>query len=169
MFWRWFSPKAAISSVYDSSVSPQAIPILISTHFNPPENTCESRRANNGEEKTKKRIEACDVTKGKWVYDPLYKQMRLVLYFLWMKDLVVKAMEMGASKFLGSMLQNDLDGFQEHFRTWRCEADFGGQRWIQSDHGCAQEGLIREEQVFQGEDEVSKREWSLSFSNGGDK
>ncbi|KAG7635349.1 unnamed protein product [Arabidopsis thaliana] len=99
------SPIAAIS---DSSVSPQASPILISTHFNSPENTSGSSKisvfeqkisgeslvkevreianltsikvielpSNNGEDKkTEKRIEECDVTKGKWVYDsdyPLY-------------------------------------------------------------------------------------------------
>lgn len=98
------SPMAAVS---DSSVSPQASPVPISTHFNSPENTSGSSKisvfeqkirgeslvkevreianltsikvvelsSNNGEEKTKKRIEECDVTKGKWVYDsdyPLY-------------------------------------------------------------------------------------------------
>lgn len=112
------SPIAAISEtsnnlhsyISDSSVSPRASPILISTHFNPPENTSgsekipgfehktrggeslvkednkviadltsikviELRSSNNGEEEKKKRIEECDVTKGKWVYDsdyPLY-------------------------------------------------------------------------------------------------
>ncbi|KAG7566699.1 PMR5 N-terminal domain [Arabidopsis suecica] len=101
------SPIAAISAVSDSSVSPQPSPILISAHFNSPENTSGSSKisvfeqkirgeslvkevreianltsikvielpSNNGEEKTKKRIEECDVTKGKWVYDsdyPLY-------------------------------------------------------------------------------------------------
>lgn len=106
------SPIAAISvsnnlHISDSSVSPQASPILISTHFNPPENTSGSSKisvfeqkirgdslfkedkvianltsikvielpSNNGREKTKKRIQECDVTIGKWVYDsdyPLY-------------------------------------------------------------------------------------------------
>ncbi|VVB06615.1 unnamed protein product [Arabis nemorensis] len=91
-------------SISDSSVSPRASPILNSTHFNPPENTSgsekipgfeqkirggedkvsadltsikviELRSNNSGEEKKNKRIEECDVTKGKWVYDsdyPLY-------------------------------------------------------------------------------------------------
>ncbi|KAL1216208.1 Protein trichome birefringence-like 6 [Cardamine amara subsp. amara] len=92
------------SSIFDTSVSPKASQILISTHFNPPENTSGSAKipgfeqktrgeslvkeianltsikviqlpSNNGEENKFKRIEECDVTKGKWVYDsdyPLY-------------------------------------------------------------------------------------------------
>ncbi|CAH2063086.1 unnamed protein product [Thlaspi arvense] len=107
------SPIAAISEtnnlhISDSSDSPRASPILISTHFSPPENTSGSAKipgfeqktrgeilvkedkvvanltsikvialpSNDGEEKKKKkRIEECDVTNGKWVYDsdsPLY-------------------------------------------------------------------------------------------------
>ncbi|XP_010512629.1 PREDICTED: protein trichome birefringence-like 6 [Camelina sativa] len=99
------SPKASLSVTdnLNSSVSPQANPILTSTHFNPPENTSkvsvfeqkirgdkviianltsikviELPSSIGEEEKTKKkrRIEECDVTKGKWVYDsdyyPLY-------------------------------------------------------------------------------------------------
>ncbi|CAF2049150.1 hypothetical protein HID58_035909 [Brassica napus] len=100
------SPVASITEtttslhISDSSVSPQQSPILISTHFTPPENTSGSAKipdfekktrgevssvkvielpSKNGEEKkkkTKKRIsQECDVTNGKWVYDsdlPLY-------------------------------------------------------------------------------------------------
>ncbi|CAH8319432.1 unnamed protein product [Eruca vesicaria subsp. sativa] len=103
------SPLASINEttnlhhISDSSVSPQQAPILISTHFPPPENTSGSAKIpdfdhktrgevkvvtnltssvkvieltrNNDEEKkkkTKKRIEECDVTNGKWVYDSDY-------------------------------------------------------------------------------------------------
>ncbi|KFK35420.1 hypothetical protein AALP_AA5G282000 [Arabis alpina] len=91
------------NNISNSSISPKASPILNSTHFNPSVNTSgsekipgfdqkirgkeedkvtsikviELRSNNNGEEikKKKMRIEECDVTKGKWVYDsdyPLY-------------------------------------------------------------------------------------------------
>lgn len=103
------SPTASISesnnfhssSISDSSVSSKPSPILISTHFNPPENTSGSAKipgfeqktrgeslvkeiadltsmkviqlpSHNGEEKKIKRIEECDFTKGKWVYDSDY-------------------------------------------------------------------------------------------------
>ncbi|CAN8253918.1 unnamed protein product [Cochlearia groenlandica] len=120
------SPSSSSSSIYSSTTEsnfhidlspmpsisnyPQASPILISTHFNPPDNTSGSSKipafdhktrgqvtanltssikvielpSNNGESnlnnnnkknKLMKRIEECDFTIGKWVYDsdyPLY-------------------------------------------------------------------------------------------------
>ncbi|CAF2113579.1 hypothetical protein YC2023_103098 [Brassica napus] len=101
------SPVASITEtttnlhISDSSVSPQQSPILISTHFSPPENTSGSAKIPDFEKKTRgevssvkvielpskigeerkkkktnKRIsQECDVTNGEWVYDsdlPLY-------------------------------------------------------------------------------------------------
>ncbi|KAF3574471.1 hypothetical protein F2Q69_00062466 [Brassica cretica] len=102
------SPVASITEtttnlhISDSSVSPRQSPILISTHFSPPENTSGSAKIPDFEKKTRgevssvkvielpskvgeerkkkkktnKRIsQECDVTNGEWVYDsdlPLY-------------------------------------------------------------------------------------------------
>ena len=101
------SPVASITEtttnlhISDSSVSPPQSPILISTHFSPPENTSGSAKIPDfekktrgevssvkvielpskiGEERKKKKTnksisQECDVTNGEWVYDsdlPLY-------------------------------------------------------------------------------------------------